>query len=181
MAQNLSTKQSSLGLVANFDKTKLAKRAEMFPKSAAMAINRTMRDARAMIIRKVRAEYNVDNDLFAVKLNLIPASQSNLRSRFTAVGRGLTLYRFYDRRTKQGVFVEITKGSRELLRTAFPIRFKSGQIFIVKRNEDNSLHVYRTISVPEMMGTIDTMEEWQKLINDKLPAELNRLIKVFDK
>jgi hypothetical protein len=169
---------SSLGLTANFDKTRLAKQAERFPKAASMAINRIMKDAKAMIIRKVRSEYNVDKDLFAVKLDLIPATRTNLASRFRAVSRPLTVYRFYDHRDKQGVYVEITKGKVELLRTAYPIRFKSGKIFIVKR-EDGKLHIYRTISIPEMMGTINTMQEWNEFVHEKLPAELNRLIKVF--
>lgn len=99
-------------------------------KAAAQAINKTARDSRTSLARRIRGEINVPanylrGDRFSVTRS---ASPGNLEARITARGRPTSLARFVTGSPKRGagVNVEVSPGQARFMRRAFLIRLPQG-------------------------------------------------------
>lgn len=166
-----------------FDKKDLARRAEMFPKSGAAALNRSQMKFKTLVVGETVEQFNIRKSDIGSKIFTTRATPSNLVVKMKAASRRLTLMRFDARETTLGggVVVQIKRGTSKVIRGAFINKTKSGNKMVMKRvgKARYPVDVVRTISATEMMASVRASKDMSSIFIGILEPELTRTIKAF--
>lgn len=155
-------------------------------------MNKVIRSVKSLTSEEIRKRYNVPKAILDERLTLFTAKMSDLEATLVIGGRSVSLSYFgakqfnrnvvttrkgstvRKRATKfQGVEVEVIRGRRTELKSAFFRRFKSGHLGIVTRTGKGRypIRVMSAISIASMFNQVE--------INDaivaKIDADLERL------
>jgi len=114
-------------------------------KATARAINRVMEQGRAVAIKEIRREYNIDPKYFKDRignknnrynaLKAWKAYPNNLTGKLLAYGKPIPLVAFPFTQTDKGVDIQVKKGKTVFLRRVFPVTMKSGHKALVDRGK----------------------------------------------
>lgn len=181
----------SLKIKANFNRTTLAKQAEMYPKAGARALNEVAKQARTHANKRLREVYNIRHGALNREIKIIPANQGNLVARLTLQDKPIGLIKFSTRQVSSGVNVSIKVGSNKIIRSAFVQTMESGHkgVFVrtgVKkiakqgRYKGKSREVIQerfTLSAADMFGSAKLAEDISQFINDNLPRIVESKLK----
>lgn len=153
-----------MDVVVEYDKKKLQRLAQAFPKAAVSSLNRVGASTRTKISSEVRQDYNIKkSDLDKRILKPTKASPSILRTKISIRGPRIPLFAFggKPRQPKQraNASAEIKAGKRKSFSHFFVAKMPSGHIGIFKRTGRFSKGKRETIaevfslSAAEMAGT----------------------------
>ncbi len=100
---------------------------QVVPTAAARALNKTASQARTEAARLIKARYHIGTRVISRAITLERrANRAQLTAVVAATGRPLPLLAFRARQTRRGVSVEVTRGVRKLIRSAFIATLRSG-------------------------------------------------------
>lgn len=170
-----------------FVKKDLARRAEMFPKSGAAALNRSQQKLKTVLVGETIDKFNIKKSEINSKIFTTRATPSNLVVKMQARTKRLTLLRFDARETTLGggVVVTIARGHSKVIAGGFINKTKSGQKLVMRRrgygsdNKRYPVDVIRTISASEMMASVKASKDMSRLFLSIVEPELTRTIKAF--
>lgn len=161
----------------------IAKRANMFPKSGAAALNRSQQSFKTIVVGETITKFNIRKSEINGKIFTQRATPSNLVVKMKAASRRLTVMRFDARETSLGggVVVQIVRGQSKVIRGGFINKTKSGNKMVMQRQGKSRypIDVIRTISVTEMMASVAATKDMSTVFMHILEPELTRTIKVF--
>lgn len=100
---------------------------QVVPTAAARALNKTASQARTEAARLIKARYQIGTRVISRAITLTQrANRAQLTAVVTVTGRPLPLLAFRARPTRRGVSVEVTRGARKLIRSAFIATLRCG-------------------------------------------------------
>lgn len=105
------------------------------PTATARALNKTAAQAKTQAARAIRDRYNISSRLIGRHIHLHRSTPSVLTARVTAEGEKLPVLAFGARQTKRGVTVQIKRGARRLIRSAFIATTRSGHRGVFARGQ----------------------------------------------
>jgi hypothetical protein len=176
---------------ANFDKTALARKAEMFPKQGARALNETAKQARTFANKKIREMYNIRQSALNKEIKIVMAQSSKLEARLILRDSAIGIIKFFPKKNSEGVGFQIKVGSDKVIRGGFIATMGSGHkgVFVrtgvktiaksgrYKGKMREQMEERFTLSSAEMFGSRKMYEEVSKFIADNLPRILDSKLK----
>lgn len=161
----------------------LAKRANMFPKAGAAALNRSQQTFRVLVVGEVIQRFNIKKSDVNGKIFVNRATPERLVVKMNTSSRRMTVLRFDAKETAMGggVTVAIVRGNTKVIRGGFINKTKSGQKLVMKRQGKGRypVDVIRTISITEMMASVHATKDMHNVFLHILAPELERTITVF--
>ena len=157
-------------------------------RAAASALNRGLSRVKTGAIKKVKEVYTVQSSALsaATKTRINKASAGNLVGEITFSGAKIPLYKFHAAPkapgTKQLVNAGVMKGGGETFYHAFIAQMKSGHVGIFERegksrypiDEIMGLAAAQMVKNEKVIEPLE--EEAQKLVNERLEHEIERLL-----
>ncbi|MHB1051351.1 MAG: hypothetical protein ACYC09_14830 [Bacteroidota bacterium] len=176
---------------ANYDKTAMAKAAEMFPKAGARALNEAAKQTRTFANKRLREVYNIRQAALNKEIKIIPANQRRLQARLVLRDKPIGIIKFFPKKTSAGVGFQIRVGQQRVIRSGFIAKMESGHIGVFVRTGKKQTAKsgrYRgklretieerfTISSAEMFGSQRMYDEVSQFIADNLPRILESKLK----
>lgn len=150
------------------------------------AMNKVIKSVRTLSSAEIRKRYNVPKNVLDARLTLFTARMNNLEAELVVGGKSISLSYFgakqFDKKrvitrtsrttrkrssSFQGTSVEVVKGKRTELKSAFMQRFKSGHIGVMTRQGKARYPVLvkSAISIASMFERVD--------INDAIVAKID--------
>lgn len=150
------------------------------------AMNKVIKSVRTLSSAEIRKRYNVPKNVLDARLTLFTARMNNLEAELVVGGKSISLSYFgakqFDKKrvitrtgtttrkrssSFQGTSVEVVKGKRTELKSAFMQRFKSGHIGVMTRQGKARYPVLvkSAISIASMFDRVD--------INDAIVAKID--------
>lgn len=172
------------------------------PAALSRALNRATSSAKSEAVRQVRKDYTVKAGRVNQTISVTRSSPEKLISSITSRGESIPLYDFkvspktINPRRKTKVSVEVRRGSRSALDSAFIARMPNGKVGVFERTGEFSIAQqgrYRGQrrenieqkfgpAVPVMMNSDSVVSAIQKRaeeqLEDRIPHELNRILGV---
>lgn len=151
------------------------------PRAAISAVNRTLTHVNKRTKQLVAAEYRVKSSDIQSTITITKARKGKLLAYIKSEGRRLTLSRFKYGNSKKAIKVSIKKkeGPKQVATSpkAF-IRTLNGNQQIMKRKGRSRypVDVLRTISIPQMIDSLEVSEQIQREANAKLSERINHEI-----
>jgi hypothetical protein len=123
-----------------------------FKRAAKSAINETIRSGITQISKQVRAELNLSAS--AVKDRMRPRlAKDTLEGEITVSRKAVPLIEYKPRQVKKGVTVRVRKnGPRELLKSTFIARMKSGHEGVYERRRKAGGKRFRRLPIDQRFG-----------------------------
>ena len=161
-------------------------------RAARSAINKVSRSVKSMTSAEIRKLYNVPKSVLDDRMSMIEAKVNELVATLTVGGKSVSLSYFGARQFAgakvitrkgvtarkrvskfQGVSVEVERGKRTQLKSAFMQRFKSGHVGILRRVGKGRypVAVKSAISLASMFDKVDVRAE----VVRKVEADLERV------
>lgn len=174
---------------ANFDRTALAKQAEMYPRIGARALNETAKQARTFANKRLREVYNIRQAALNKEIKITPALSNNsgytnyLVARISLRDRPIGMIKFFPKKGTTGVNVEIKVGSNKTIRGGFIATMSSGHEGVFVRTgkkviatqgryqgkQREQIEERFTLSAADMFGSKQLADDISKFIDENLP------------
>lgn len=168
-----------------------------FSQGTARAINRALQKGRTEANRAIRAKYTIKASDVSKALKLANARPSQLYGELIAQGKPIPLKFFKHKKTNKGVDVEVKKGSKQSIRSAFIATMASGHrgVFgrgeyqsrdfkwrakrLKKKGNDTPITELHSVSIPSAFSQQKvydiTSDAMIKTFSDRMMHELSRI------
>ena len=164
---------------------------KIVPTASSRALNKTAAQAKTQAARAIRDQYNISSRLIGRHIRLHRSTPATLTASVSAEGEKLPVVAFGARQTKRGVTVQIKRGARRLIRSAFLATLRSGHRGVFARGHYSGRGFVRrtrrvrpypkpdlpitelfTVGVPQGFSNRLVLEALERKVREKFPALL---------
>lgn len=162
---------------------------KVVPTATSRALNKTAAQAKTQAAREIRNQYNISSRVIGRHIRLHRATPATLTASVTAEGEKLPVIAFGARQTKRGVTVQIKRGERRLIRSAFLATLRSGHRGVFARGHyvgpaflrrtsrirpypkpDLPISELFTVGVPQGFSNRLVLEALDRKVREKFPT-----------
>jgi len=155
---------------------------QVVPTATARALNKTAAQARTEAARQIKTRYQIPTRVISRAITLTQrANRAQLTAVVEASGHPLPLIAFRARQTRRGVSVEVTRGARKLIRSAFIATLRSGHKGVFARGVYSGgrfiPHPQRlpitelmTLGIPQGFSNRAVEQALRQKVTEKFPA-----------